>query len=515
MTKFDREFLSSLLRTDLLSFVFKAFPSLNNGEQLEDNWHLQALTYHIERCVNGDVTRSMITQPPRTLKSFVASVCLPAYLLGRDPSQKIICVSYGQDLAENFSEQCRNLMGEPWYQAIFPSVVLSKSKNRASEYATEQGGYRLSTSIRGQLTGRGADIIIIDDPLKGDEGNSEIARQGVVNWFNSTLQSRLNNMKTGKIILVNQRLHEDDLSGSLLDADPAGWDHLSLQAVAEQDQVIPIGDGQTYHFMKGEPLHKNRFGPAELEKTKRQVGSFVFAAQYQQNPVPMAGNLIPISSFKRYGRKPAKQSNELVVQSWDIATGETKDHDYSVVTTWYFRPGRYILMDVFRTQETYTRISAEIVAQGERVRADIILIEKAGIGGSLVSELRSTTPLNVVALSPKGDKVNRMIPGTADIEAGRVYVPKEEVWLADFEHECAAFPHGKNDDQVDSMSQFLSWARNRVEAESRAAALLSGLDRLGDASPSLSQSPDLGRSREQRLWERHFGPHPNRTFFKS
>jgi len=515
MTNFDKQFFDALLRTDLLSFVFKAFPSLNNGERLEENWHLQALTYHLQRCVDGDVTRSMITQPPRTLKSFVASVCLPAFLLGRDPSQKIICVSYGQDLAENFSEQCRNLMGQPWYREIFPGVALSKTKNAASEFATEQGGFRLSTSVGGRLTGRGADVIIIDDPLKGDEGTSEVARQGVVAWFNSSLQSRLNNMKTGKIILVNQRLHEDDLSGSLLEADPESWDHLSLQAIAEQNREIPIGDGQTHHLKEGDTLHTARFGLAELEKTRRQVGSYVFAAQYQQKPVPMAGNLIPVSSFRRYERRPLKQERELVVQSWDVATGETKDHDYSVATTWLYRPGRYVLLDVFRAQKTYSELLAEIVAQSGNAYADIILIEKAGIGGSLVSELHRLTQLNVVALSPKGDKVSRMIPGTADIEAGRVIVPREEVWLADFEHECAAFPYGKHDDQVDSLSQFLAWARNRGEAESMTAALIRGLDGLGGAMPSPANSSDLGHSQEQDLWEKHFGPHPNRTFFKS
>ncbi|MEQ8503879.1 MAG: phage terminase large subunit [Rhodospirillales bacterium] len=458
MSNFSKAELLALLRLDFLAFAQKAFQTLNSSEPFKPNWHHQAIAYQLERCLRGECKRLLITLPPRSLKSHLVSVCLPAFLMGHNPSVKIITASYAQGLSEDFSGKTRTLMQEDWYREAFPDTQLSSTKNSLGEFATNKRGLRLATSVHGSLTGRGADCIILDDAHKAEEAFSDACRERTVNWFENTLLSRLNNMKDGCIIVVQQRIHEHDLAGHLLAK--GGWDHLRLQAIAEEDQNVPLADGEFHEFKAGDVLHEAIYGQDALDERRAAVGSYIFSAQYQQEPVPAGGNLIPISKFQRYGVAPSKQPGDLIVQSWDLAQGRKETNDYSVGTTWLVRGAICFLLDVVREKVGYRDLQMRIQSSAHNCDADYILIENASVGVSMIEDVRAAGWFNVIECNPRTDKVARMTPGTADIEGGRVALPQEALWLADFERECSAFPNGVHDDQVDSLSQFLEWARS-------------------------------------------------------
>lgn len=460
MNNFSTPELLALLRVDFLAFSQKAFQTLNPNEFFKPNWHHEAIVYQLERCLSGKCKRLLITLPPRSLKSHFVSICLPAFLMGHNPSAKIIAASYAQSLAEDFSGKTRTLMQADWYREVFPDTHLSPTKHSVGEFATTNMGFRLATSVNGTLTGRGADFIIVDDPHKAEDAISDAYRESAVRWFDNTLLSRLNSMKDGCIIVVQQRIHEHDLAGHLLEK--GGWEHLRLQAIADEDQRVQLADGVYHEQRAGEVLHEALYGLEALKERREAVGSYIFSAQYQQDPVPAVGNLIPVSKFKRYGDQPTKQAGDLIVQSWDLAQGQKETNDYSVGTTWLVRRQMYYLLEVRREKIGYRDLQMLIIWRAREFDADFILIENASVGVSMIQDLKADSSLNVIECNVRLDKIARMIPGTAPIEAGRVVLPKDAVWLADFEKECSAFPKGVHDDQVDSLSQFLEWARSHT-----------------------------------------------------
>jgi len=238
MKKFEPGVLDALLRTSFHSFMTKAFTSLNSTQQFQDNWHLDAITYQFERCLSGECKRLLITLPPRSLKSHIASVSFPAYILGKNPTARIICASYSQSLADHLSTQTRAVMDTDWYQGIFPATKVSAKKDSMSEFVTSNNGVRLATSVGGTLTGRGAQFIIVDDPHKAEEAESETHRSNVRKWFTGSLLSRLDHKSEGVIAVIQQRLHEDDLAGHLIES--GGWEHLNLAAISEYEQTIAL-----------------------------------------------------------------------------------------------------------------------------------------------------------------------------------------------------------------------------------------------------------------------------------
>ena len=210
----------ALLRCDPCAFTERCFYELNPTTTFMPNWHIEVVASALEACRRGEITRLIINQPPRSLKSHCASVAFVAFLLGHNPAAQIICASYGQELANKHALDCRTILASAWYQALFPHTRLSSERQAVQEFITTQLGFRLSTSVGGVLTGRGADFIIIDDPLKPDEALSDTQRKAVNNWFDHTLYSRLNDKRKGCLILIMQRLHEDDLVGHVLGVEP-------------------------------------------------------------------------------------------------------------------------------------------------------------------------------------------------------------------------------------------------------------------------------------------------------
>ena len=410
----------------------------------------------------GKKNRLIISVPPRSLKSIASSVAFPAFILGHDPTKRVICVSYGSDLATKHANDCRSIIKSAWYRKLFPGTIVSSMKDTEAEFLTTRGGYRLTTSLDGTLTGRGGDIIIIDDPLKPIDALSDAKRERVNQWYFNTLLSRLDDKKIGAIVVVMQHLHPNDLTGVLLQGSEE-WTVLTLKAIAEDDEVIQIGDGRVWRRRAGEVLHESREPLAVLESIKGQLGSYIFAAQYQQSPVPLGGGLIKPAWVRRYVTLPAVEWPRIIL-SLDTASKDGCENDWSVCTAWLLHEHKYYLRDVMRIRVDYPTLKERMIAFAKVHKPSKILIEDCGVGTALIPELKKAIQCSVIAVKPERDKKTRVSVESAKFEAGQVYFPERAPWLADLEAELFAFPQARHDDQVDSISQALAHSRSGYDS---------------------------------------------------
>ena len=302
-------------------------------------------------------------------------------------------------------------------------------------------------------------MIIIDDPMKAADANSEIALRRVNEVYGSTLLSRFNNKQTGALILVMQRLHEDDLSAKVLKEE--GCRHLVLSAIAEEDEYIQIGPDKFYDRWKGEVLNEAHEPLSVYDDLKQKMGSIAFSTQYQQTPIPLEGNIIRREWFKTYENKPVKGPGVQIIQSWDIATATGVTNDYSVCTTWAKVKRDYYLLHVWRGRLEFPKLRRKVLELAQTHNPNSLLIEKAGPGLQMIQELVANPVHGVprpIGIQPHSDKITRMSAQSSRFEAGQVFLPTDAPWLADLHRELLGFPNTKHDDQVDSISQFLNWA---------------------------------------------------------
>jgi predicted phage terminase large subunit-like protein len=453
----SRQALNVMLRNDLAIFIERAFRQLNPCTHYHPNWHIDAIASRLDDVRTGKIRRLIINLPPRNLKSICTSVAFPAWLLGHDPSANLICASYGQELATKHAMDTRQVMSSAWYQSAF-RTRLSANRSAVADFTTTAGGGRMATSVGGVLTGRGADVIIIDDPTKPDEAMSEVQRQHANEWFDHTLYSRLNDKTTGAIIIVMQRLHLDDLVGHVMEQE--AWEVLSLPAVACQDEVIAyraLGQAIQKHRAEGDILDPVREPSVVLDAIRRSLGEYHYSAQYLQEPVPLGGGFVKLDWLKRYGAYDSPCAFEHIVQSWDTANKVSDLSDYSVCTTWGIDKKQIYLLDVLRQRMDYPALKRAVHAQATRWKPQTILIEDKASGTQLIQELRQENLYEAKGIKPVGDKVMRMHAQTAMIENGVVHFPEEAPWLPTYIQEITTFPKAKHDDQVDATSQALAW----------------------------------------------------------
>jgi predicted phage terminase large subunit-like protein len=446
----------TLLRQDFATFAARCFQDLNPQTELAMNWHLEVIAAKLTAVREGKIRRLIINLPPRHLKSLMASIAFPAWCLGHDPSAQILCVSYAQDLSDKLARDCRSIMLSPWYRQIFPTR-LAPHRQAVQEFITTRQGYRLATSTGGVLTGRGADIILIDDPLKPEEALSEAQRKAANEWYDHTLYSRLNDKRHGAIVIIMQRLHEDDLVGHVLAQE--GWEVLSFPGIAEADEVHrieTIWGAQCFRRRQGEALHPDREPLETLDRIRRTIGEYNFAGQYQQSPAPLGGGLVKAESFKRYGEKDRPERFDRIVQSWDTANKATELSDFSVCTTWGVRGKDLFLLGLFRRRLEYPALKRAVRELQSLFGANEVLIEDKASGTQLIQELITDGCYGVTPYQPTCEKIMRVHAQTAMIETF-VYIPEAAPWLAEYLHELMVFPNGKHDDQVDSTAQFLDW----------------------------------------------------------
>jgi predicted phage terminase large subunit-like protein len=449
----------SILRSDFCAFIERCFSELYPQATFLPNWHIELMAAKLDACRRGEIKRLIITLPPRHFKSMCASVALPAFLLGHNPSAQIICASYGQDLAEKLAKDCRAVMMSQFYQQIFPTRLVQSS---VQEIATSIGGFRMATSVGGVLTGRGGDFIIIDDSLKPGEAISTSQRNMPNQWFDNTLLSRLNSQRDGCIIIVQQRVHQDDLVGHV--QAQGGWEILNLPAIAEmrETHIIESIYGPTAHVREvGDVLHADRETREVLDRLRRDIGEYNFAGQYQQSPAPLGGGIVQEAWFKQYNDNELPYPFDQIIQSLDTANKPGELNDFSVCTTWGIKDKRIYLLNVFRKKLGYPDLKRAVREQADIYEPSVILIEEHASGVQLIQELIDEGLHQVQRCTPKGDKEMRLRAQTATIENGFVYLPRVAHWLAEYLFELMTFPNSRYKDQADSTSQALGWMKQR------------------------------------------------------
>jgi predicted phage terminase large subunit-like protein len=405
---------------------------------------LEPITERLVQSLQGHITNDqprhlILSVPPRHGKSEQVTVRYPAYLLERLPKLRTIIGAYNSDLAKKFSRKTRRLV----------RTKLAADANTAGEWETLQGGGLRAVGMGGGVTGHGANLIIIDDPVKSrEEAESETYRNKVWDWFTDDIYTRLE--PGGVVIIIMTRWHEDDLVGRILKSDfAADFEVINLAAEAEYGDPLgrPIGAA----------LCPDRYNEAALAKLKIILGRS-FYSLFQGRPAAVSGDIINIEWFKHYDYKPPFFR---IVQSWDTAQKVGVKNDFSVCETYgETENGDSYLLDVYREKLEYPSLKRAAIAQQKRWNADVVLIEDKGHGTALGQELRELPGFSIIMIEPDGDKTTRASVESGAIEGGRVWLPKQAPWLTEFENECTNFPAVAHDDQVDAMSQYLKWKRN-------------------------------------------------------
>ena len=402
----------------------------------------------LDAFMKTDSPRLMIFMPPRHGKSEMVTVRYTAWRLFRDPKLKVMLASYNQRLANKFSRKIKRIVAE--------QVPLSRDRKAVDEWETKEGGGVNAVGVGSGVTGYGADLIMIDDPIKGrSEAESKLRRDNVWEWYTDDIYTRLE--PKGAVVLIQTRWHEDDLAGRLKKAEANGgdrWDIVSLPAIAEADDPL--------NRKVGEALWPERFDLKRLEQIKQQQGSYSFNALYQQRPVAREGNLFKRDWFEHVvSRAPEGLA---WARGYDLAVSTHSKADYTASFRCAFdAEGNLYIADGFRRRIEYPEQRRYVIERIASEANTVHGIEKALHGQALVQELRNDTRLRgraIQAINVDTDKFTRALSWAALAEEGKVRLV-QGTWIDAFVEEVCSFPDGQNDDQVDAVSLAVRMLRRR------------------------------------------------------
>ena len=441
-------------RRGLLPFTIYTF------DGYEVNWHHEVTCEYLDEWAFGDVDRLMVFEPPRHGKSELVSRRLPAYIFGRNPDARIIGTSFGDDLAQRMNRDVQRIMDSESYTKIFPDTTLAGKEvsrifgtkalrnTNIFEIVGHKGVYT-GSGIGGAIMGMGFDYGIIDDPYKNrQEANSRAIREKVWEWFTEVFYTR--GEKGAKMLLTMTRWHESDLAGMLQflmanDPEADKWTILVLPAFAEYDDE---------YRKEGEALWPSKYGVADLMATKATLGSYAFNALYQQRPSPVAGGILLRDWWKYYRDPPGKF--DLIIQSWDMTFKGKEDSDYVVGGVLGKVGSDIYVLDLVRGKMTFSEtIRAFRELSAKWPKAVTKLIEDKANGPAIIDVLKHEVP-GIIPVNPRGSKIERANAASPIVEAGNVFLPIRKPWVQDFVEECAAFPNGAYDDQVDMFTQAMA-----------------------------------------------------------
>lgn len=494
------ELVAERCRRSLRYFAEQAWPLVEPGVPFVGNWHVDVICEHLEAVSRREIRRLVINIPPRCMKSLTTAVFWPCWeWLGR-PETKWLFASYGEKLSIRDSLKCRRLIKTRGvraghrdltvferlgYQGVLELLwgeevwELAADQDAKGKFENTRHGYRLATSIGGVGTGEGGDIICIDDPHKADEAESDQVRQGVLDWHDGTIPTRFNQPKTGAEVLIMQRLHEEDLTGHLVEQ--GGWTHLCLPMEYEpKHQFAWPGDPRTE---EGELLWPERIGPDEVAQMRTSLGAYRAAGQLQQRPAPAEGLLFKRKHFRRWRLAESDPEPGHVVirtyllelgdetlhvdagmcrvfQTVDVAASDKATADWTAVSTWALTPQRMLLLlNVERQQFDQLDVAGFLKRKNDEFGNPPMWLEEFGAGKAPLKILRRDS-YPAMPLKPEQgtqtDKIARAWTAIAAYEAHQIFHPFENddttEWLGAFEHELLSFPNGKNDDMVDTVS---------------------------------------------------------------
>jgi predicted phage terminase large subunit-like protein len=445
----------SAAKSDFMTFAKLAFQTVYPSEHLHEAEFMHAISYVLKRVDKGREKRLIFNLPPRNLKTFLITICYSAWSLGHNPSKRIIIASYGDDLSQKFLRDIRQILGSSWYKHTFPQTVISQRKNSGSELETTKKGFIFATSTGSTLTGRGANLIIVDDPMKAADVFSEAHRKRVIDWFHNTLYTRLDSKKNSVLMVVMQRLHEDDLTGHLEQYD--AFRKVSFPAIATSRTKYKISKDLYYRRKKGSLLNPDHEVLEGLKETRQILGNHGFSAQYQQDPIPFDGTIFKRDYFRYFDEIPNHIEDQRTIISWDTANTAGDNSDYTVGTVWSLSQHGFFLLEVIRVKQEYSDVLLTIQKYRDKYERSELLIEPAGSGIAIIQRCKKKR-IKVWHSNPTEDKITRALRQMAYFERGLVLFKKDAVWLPALEKELLGFPNGKNDDQVDSITQALLFA---------------------------------------------------------
>ena len=385
--------------------------------------------------------------PPRHGKSLLATNIFPAWFLGRNPAKSVITAAYGQDLADDFGRQVRNFVNDGYTQAAFPELRIAEDSNSMKRFTTTAGGNYFAVGVGASITGRGANLLLIDDPIRNQEdARSELVLRTLHDWFATVAYTRL--APNGAVVVIQTRWSHDDLIGWLLREHPEeNWDYLNLPAIAEVD-----GDGRK----EGEALWPERFDLEDLKSKRSILGGKAFDALYQGRPTAEEGAIFQRSWWRQYTEIPKLKR---IVQSWDTAFKTGAENDYSVCTTWGEAEDGFYLLHHWKKRVEFPELKRQVGTLATEWKPSIILIEDKASGQSLIQEIKQSTRFAVRPIKVDTDKLSRAYAASPLVECGTVFLPKTTPWLEDYLSVMSTFPAGAHDDDVDSTTQALNYMR--------------------------------------------------------
>lgn len=440
--------------TDLLaSFVEVAWRIIEPSTKLLWNWHHELICEYLTAVYEGQIRRLIINMPPRYMKSILATITFPVWCWTKKPSMRFIFASYSQSLSTRHSVDRRRLIESAWYQTAYgDKVCLASDQNLKMEFENTKRGHMIATSMGGTVTGKGCDVLVVDDAHNPKLAQSEKQRQSAIDAFDKTFSSRLDDKREGRMIIVMQRLHEKDLSGHLLAKD-ADWEHLMIQGINETKRAIVFPISKRRKTLPvGHILHPERESATELQRQKETMGSYEFSGQYQQRPTPGEGGIIKNHWWRYWRPETLPDTWHQTILTMDANFKETKKGSFVVIQVWGRHKADKYLLDQVRGRWDFPRSVKELKNLILKwPRAHSRYIEEKANGPAIIASLRTEIP-GIIPLKADVSKEARASAASPQVESGNCYLPDPSLypWVKDFLLEFEFFPVGENDDQVDA-----------------------------------------------------------------
>ena len=452
----------ALARATLYFLARLVFPVLHPGSKLEEAEYLHLLAATLMRVAVGDCRRLIVNLPPRHLKSYFGTICLVAFILGRDPTLKIMVASHTRALAEELLGKTRAIMKSEAYGMVFPETRIAAEqdrtdkKDRRSEFDTTRGGGVRAVSFEAAPTGFGCDLLVVDDPIKADDAQYGEQLERCAAFFRGALHSRLNDQRNSRVIVIMQRFTVGDLSGKLQES--GEYEELALPLVAVEPESYTyeeLGMQRIYRRSIDEVLHPVRFPLDELSRLKKEVSDVEFAAQYQQRPLANGGLLFKPEHLTEVATLPPK--GYLRFLAVDTATSEKPGSSYTAVVSFFEYNGAIYIDEVFRDRVPPDRIGDVLERLVARLKPRFVVVEEANSGYIILDRLSKVPGLTVSMVKPTRSKVERAIRCLQLYNEKKVFLPKYASWRAAYDGELLSFPSGRYSDQVDATTLGLIW----------------------------------------------------------
>lgn len=476
-----RRALADKAREDFFTFFrYFAWPVLEPATVYVDNWHLHAICDHLRAVSRGQINRLIINIPFRMLKSTLVSQAWPVWEWIERPSLQYLTASYAKVLSIRDAVNSRRIIESDAFQESFGDVfTMTTDQNVKSFYENSKRGLRVATATDAAATGFGGNRIIVDDPISALMADSETARQDSIDWWKGTVSTRFNDASKDAAVVVMQRLHEQDLTGYLLENNPGQWEHLVLPMRYEPKRMVFV-DGMKREVdthkvpsrigfkdprrEPGELLCPQRLSEEAVSTIESDLGAYHTAAQLQQNPASRSGAIFPRKYWQFWKVLPTLEE---VVLSVDAAFKDTDTSDYVAIHAWGRRQADKFLikrvkerMGFSATVKTVKTVRAEMIDRGYNVVA--VLVEDKANGPAIIDTIKKEVP-GVIAITPEGGKQARAYAVQPEHEAGNLYLPDPSVdpKIEEFITETNSFPNVPHDDETDAMTQAVNWLRNR------------------------------------------------------